>query len=64
MLSDVDEAVRAARALRDSEPVWLEEPTIPDDVPGHVRIVREGHIREEQTGRNIGYSLLDQTRRE
>ncbi len=40
----VDEAVRAARALRDSEPVWLEEPTIPDDVPGHVRIVREGGL--------------------
>ena len=40
----VDEAVRAARALRDSEPVWLEEPTIPDDVPGHVRILREGGL--------------------
>ena len=40
----VDEAIRAARALRDSEPVWLEEPTIPDDVPGHVRIVREGGL--------------------
>ncbi len=40
----VDEAVRAARALRDSDPVWLEEPTIPDGVPGHVRIVREGGL--------------------
>ena len=40
----VDEAVRAARALRESDPVWLEEPTIPDDVPGHVRIVREGGL--------------------
>src|SRR5688572_3305853 len=39
-----DEAIRAARALRDLEPVWLEEPTIPDDVPGHVRIVREGGL--------------------
>ena len=38
----VDEAIRAARALRDQDLVWLEEPTIPDDVPGHVRIVREG----------------------
>jgi L-alanine-DL-glutamate epimerase-like enolase superfamily enzyme len=40
----VDEAIRAARALRDADPVWLEEPTIPDDVPGHVRIVREGGL--------------------
>ena len=40
----VDEAVRGARALRDLEPMWLEEPTIPDDVPGHARIVREGGL--------------------
>jgi L-alanine-DL-glutamate epimerase-like enolase superfamily enzyme len=40
----VDEAIRAARALAPLEPVWLEEPTIPDDVPGHVRIVREGGL--------------------
>ena len=39
-----DDAIRAARALRELEPVWLEEPTIPDDVPGHVRIVREGGL--------------------
>ena len=40
----VDDAIRAARALRDFDLVWLEEPTIPDDVPGHVRIVREGGV--------------------
>jgi L-alanine-DL-glutamate epimerase-like enolase superfamily enzyme len=40
----VDEAVRAARGLADSNVVWLEEPTIPDDVEGHARIVREGGI--------------------
>jgi L-alanine-DL-glutamate epimerase-like enolase superfamily enzyme len=39
-----DEAIRAARALRELEPVWLEEPTSPDDVPGHARIVREGGL--------------------
>ncbi len=39
-----DEAIRAARALLPLEPVWLEEPTIPDDVPGHARIVREGGL--------------------
>jgi L-alanine-DL-glutamate epimerase-like enolase superfamily enzyme len=40
----VDEAVRAARALSECAPVWLEEPTSPDDVPGHARIVREGGL--------------------
>jgi L-alanine-DL-glutamate epimerase-like enolase superfamily enzyme len=40
----VDEAIRAARALRELDPVWLEEPTNPDDVPGHVRIVRDGGL--------------------
>jgi L-alanine-DL-glutamate epimerase-like enolase superfamily enzyme len=40
----VDEAIRAARALTEFAPVWLEEPTIPDDVPGHARIVREGGL--------------------
>jgi L-alanine-DL-glutamate epimerase-like enolase superfamily enzyme len=40
----VDEAIRAARALRELDPVWLEEPIVPDDVPGHVRVVREGGL--------------------
>ncbi len=40
----VDDAIRAARALQDLNPVWLEEPTIPDDIPGHARIVREGGL--------------------
>jgi L-alanine-DL-glutamate epimerase-like enolase superfamily enzyme len=37
-----DEAIRAARAFEEFNLLWLEEPTIPDDVAGHVRIVREG----------------------
>jgi L-alanine-DL-glutamate epimerase-like enolase superfamily enzyme len=37
-----DQAIRAARALRDFNLLWIEEPTIPDDIAGHVRIVREG----------------------
>jgi L-alanine-DL-glutamate epimerase-like enolase superfamily enzyme len=40
----VDGAIRAARALAGFDLVWLEEPTIPDDVPGHARIVREGGL--------------------
>jgi L-alanine-DL-glutamate epimerase-like enolase superfamily enzyme len=38
----VDEAIRAARAFLPYELTWLEEPIIPDDVAGHVRIVRDG----------------------
>lgn len=37
-----DTAIRAARLVADSDLVWLEEPTIPDDIAGHVRILREG----------------------
>jgi L-alanine-DL-glutamate epimerase-like enolase superfamily enzyme len=47
-----DEAIRAARALQPFQLVWLEEPTIPDDVPGHVRIVREGGL-PVATGENM-----------
>lgn len=39
-----DEAIRAARELQPFGPVWLEEPTIPDDVEGHARVVREGGL--------------------
>ena len=48
----VDESVRAARAFRDSNLIWLEEPTIPDDVAGHTRIVREGGV-PIATGENL-----------
>jgi L-alanine-DL-glutamate epimerase-like enolase superfamily enzyme len=40
----VDEAIRAARSLQALNVYWLEEPTIPDDVAGHARIVREGGV--------------------
>jgi L-alanine-DL-glutamate epimerase-like enolase superfamily enzyme len=40
----VDEAIRASRALADHGVFWLEEPTVPDDLPGHVRIAREGAL--------------------
>ena len=48
----VDEAIRAARALQDSNLIWLEEPTIPDDVAGHARIVRDGGL-PIATGENL-----------
>jgi L-alanine-DL-glutamate epimerase-like enolase superfamily enzyme len=47
-----DQAIRAARAFCDSNLVWLEEPTIPDDVVGHTRVVREGGI-PVATGENM-----------
>jgi L-alanine-DL-glutamate epimerase-like enolase superfamily enzyme len=38
------EAIQRARMLQPYDLVWLEEPTIPDDVAGHARIAREGGI--------------------
>ena len=37
-----DQAVAAARQMQQFGLVWLEEPTIPDDIIGHARVVREG----------------------
>jgi L-alanine-DL-glutamate epimerase-like enolase superfamily enzyme len=47
-----DEAIRAARALQPMQPVWLEEPTIPDDIAGNARVVREGGL-PVATGENL-----------
>jgi len=40
----VDEAIRAARALEPYGLIWLEEPTVPEDVAGYARIAREGGV--------------------
>jgi L-alanine-DL-glutamate epimerase-like enolase superfamily enzyme len=40
----VEEAIRAARALQPHDLTWLEEPTIPDDVAGHARILASGGV--------------------
>lgn len=39
-----DQAIRASRELWEYDLVWLEEPIIPDDVAGHVRVLREGGL--------------------
>jgi len=39
-----DQAIRAARAFAAHDVYWLEEPTVPEDVAGHARIVREGGL--------------------
>jgi L-alanine-DL-glutamate epimerase-like enolase superfamily enzyme len=40
----VEEAIRAAKALQPYDLTWLEEPTIPDDVAGHRRILAQGGV--------------------
>jgi L-fuconate dehydratase len=37
---DVDEAIEAMQALAPFRPLWIEEPTSPDDILGHARIAR------------------------
>jgi L-fuconate dehydratase len=37
---DVDQAIEAMQALAPSRPMWIEEPTSPDDILGHARIAR------------------------
>ena len=40
----VEEAIRAAKAFQAFDLTWLEEPTIPDDVAGHRRILAQGGL--------------------
>jgi len=37
---DVPEAIERVKALAEFDPLWIEEPTSPDDVLGHARIAR------------------------
>jgi L-alanine-DL-glutamate epimerase-like enolase superfamily enzyme len=39
-----DQAIAAARAFREYDVLWLEEPIIPDDPAGYARIAREGGL--------------------
>jgi L-alanine-DL-glutamate epimerase-like enolase superfamily enzyme len=48
----VDQAIHAARAFQPFDPVWLEEPIIPDDFGGHSRLVRDGGL-PIATGENL-----------
>ena len=40
----VEEAIRAARALQPYDLTWLEEPVVPDDMPGQARVVAQGGV--------------------
>lgn len=48
----VDESIKASKALAEFDVYWLEEPTIPDDVEGHRRILAEGAL-PIATGENL-----------
>jgi L-alanine-DL-glutamate epimerase-like enolase superfamily enzyme len=48
----VDQAIRASHALGEFAVYWLEEPTIPDDLAGHARILRDGAL-PIATGENL-----------
>ena len=39
-----EQAIQATKALAEYDVFWLEEPTIPDDLAGHVKIMREGAL--------------------
>lgn len=47
---DVDEAIEHMRKLAPLDPLWIEEPTSPDDILGHARIRREIHPIGVATG--------------
>jgi L-fuconate dehydratase len=37
---EVDQAIEWVKQLKDFKPLWIEEPTSPDDVLGHARIAK------------------------
>ena len=47
---DVDQAIDAMRDLAEFAPLWIEEPTSPDDVLGHARIAEAVHPIGVATG--------------
>ena len=40
----VDQAIKASNVLAELNVYWLEEPTIPEDIKGYVRIEKEGSL--------------------
>ncbi len=47
---NVDQAIEAMRELAEFSPLWIEEPTSPDDVLGHARIAEAVHPIGVATG--------------
>jgi L-fuconate dehydratase len=50
---DVDEAISNMRRLARFSPLWIEEPTSPDDVLGHAKIAREVAPIRVATGEHV-----------
>lgn len=55
---DVQEAIDRVRALAEFRPIWIEEPTSPDDVLGHAAIARAVHPIAVATGEHCANRVL------
>ncbi len=55
---DVQEAIDRVRALATFRPIWIEEPTSPDDVLGHAAIARAVHPIGVATGEHCANRVL------
>jgi L-fuconate dehydratase len=55
---DVGEAIERVRELASWQPVWIEEPTSPDDVLGHATIARAVHPIGVATGEHCANRVL------
>lgn len=47
---DVDEAIHWMKQLAEFKPLWIEEPTSPDDVLGHLEIAKVNEKAYHQQG--------------
>jgi L-fuconate dehydratase len=54
----VEEAIRRTRQLSELRPWWMEEPTSPDDILGHVRIRREAAPVRIATGEHCHNAVM------
>ncbi len=55
---EVDQAIEAVGALAEVDPLWIEEPTSPDDVLGHARIARAVRPVGVATGEHCANRVL------
>ncbi len=55
---DVGEAIEQVRALRQYNPLWIEEPTSPDDVLGHATIRKAVHPVGVATGEHAANRVI------
>jgi L-fuconate dehydratase len=55
---DIGEAIEHVRALRQYNPLWIEEPTSPDDVLGHATIRRAVHPVGVATGEHAANRVI------